>query len=319
MEFNTKTPLEGDVVIKKITLQPLRLNILTFTDEPPMAPLEEVNITVVEIDKDGNLKELQPLYDPVKNSIFFPLLSDRKYQISASKDGYDQVFEEFSTTEWNSNTNILKKELILPRAEVKIKLKNLKPFSLYFDNDSPNPGSSDTTTSLTYTKTLEAYQNRKEEFKREYAKGLYGQAKEQAMSDMEDFFEKDMIGTYEKFIKFTESTLERLKLGRNITIRVQGYASPLASERYNLILTKRRIRSMYNFYSTFKGGAMKEFVDNGRLIIELIPHGEGKSPEGISDNPKDRRNSVFGLDASKQRRVEIKEAESTKNKAKPKT
>ncbi len=319
LEFNTETPLEGDVVIKKVTLQPLRLNILTFTDEPPMAPLEEVNITVVEIDKDGNIKELQPLYDPVKNSIFFPLLSDRKYQISGSKDGYDQVIEEFSTTAWKSKTNILKKELILPRAEVTIQLKNLKPFSLYFDNDSPDPGSSDTTTTLTYTKTLEAYQSRKEEFKREYAKGLAGQAKADAMSDMEDFFEKDMIGTYEKFIKFTKSTLERLQLGRNITIRVQGYASPLASERYNLILTKRRIRSMYNFYRTFEGGAMKEFVENGRLVIELIPHGEEKSPEGISDNPKDRRNSVFGLDASKQRRVEIKEAESTKNQTKPKT
>lgn len=317
IEFNTETPLEGDVIIQKVVLQPLRLNILTFTDEPPMAPLEAVNVTVVEISKDGTLKKLKPLYDPVKNSIFFPLLSDKKYQISASKDGYDQVIEEFSTTEWNSNTNILKKELVLPREEVTIQLKNLKPFSLYFDNDSPDPGSSDTTTTLTYTKTLEAYQSRKEEFMQEYAKGLTGHARENAMNDMEAFFEKDMIGNYEKFIKFTESTLERLKLGRNITIRVQGFASPLASERYNLILTKRRIRSMYNFYSTFKGGAMKEFVDNGRLVIELIPHGEEKSPEGISDNPRDRRNSVFGLDASKQRRVEIKEAESTKNQKKP--
>ena len=206
--------------------------------------------------------------------------------------------------------------MILPREEVSIKLKNLKPFALYFDNDSPNPGSSNTSTSLGYFETLEAYQNRKEEFKRECAKGLTGQAKEKAIKEMEDFFEKDMIGTYEKFIKFTESTLERLKLGRNITIRVQGYASPLASERYNLILTKRRINSMYNFYSTFEGGAMKEFVDNGRLVIELIPHGEAESPEGISDNPKDRKNSVFGLAASKQRRVEIKEAESTKNQKK---
>ena len=317
LEFDTETPLsEGDVVIKKIFLQPLKLNILTFTDEPPMAPLEDVNITVVEIDKDGNLKQLKPLYDPVKNSIFFPLLSDRKYQIVAFKDGYDQVIEEFTTTEWKSTTNVLRKELILPREEAKIKLNKLKPFSLYFDNNAPNGGNS-TTTSLTYTETLEDYQSRKEEFKKEYAEGLTGKERTDAIADMEQFFEKDMIGTYEKFIKFTESTLERLDLGRNITIRVQGYASPLASANYNLILTKRRIQSMYNFYNAFKGGAMKKYVDSGRLIIELIPHGEEKAPKGISDNPNDRRNSVFGLDASKQRRVEIKEAESIKNKEKP--
>jgi len=316
IEFDTETPLDGDVVIKKAILQPLKLNVLTFTDEPPMAPLEEVSVTVIEINKDGTLKKLKPLYDRVKNSIFFPLLSDKKYQISGLKEGYDQGVVNFSTADWTSTTNILKKNLILPREEEAIKLNKLKPFSLYFDNDSPDPGSSDTATSLSYAKTLAAYQSRKEEFMRACAKGLTGQAKETARKEMEDFFEKDMIKTYEEFIKFTKSTLKRLQLGRNITIRVQGYASPLASERYNLILTKRRINSMYNFYSTFEGGAMKEFVDNGRLVIELIPHGETEAPEGISDNPKDRKNSVFGLDASKQRRVEIKEAESTKNRKK---
>ena len=314
VEFNTETPLEGDIVIKEVFLQPLRLNILTFTDEPPMAPLEAVNITVIEIDEDGNQKQLAPLYDPIKNSIFFPLLSDRIYQISAFKEEHDPVNVTFSTDEWTSSTNVLRKELILPKAAENIKLKNLKPFSLYFDNDSPNPGSIEATTNLTFAKTLETYQSRKEEFKQEYAKGLTGYAREKAMEDMEDFFEKEMKGTYEKFIKFTQATLKRLQLGRNITIRVQGFASPLASERYNLILTKRRIESMYNFYSTFEGGAMKEFVDNGRLIIELIPHGESKAPTGISDRHDDPRNSVFGLDASKQRRVEIKEAESIKNK-----
>ncbi len=316
LEFNSGTPLEGDVVIKKVTLQPLKLNVLTFTDEPPMAPLEAVQVTVIEIDKDGNLKKLAPLYDPVGNSVFFPLLSNKKYQISGLKEGYDQGVEEISTFEWTSATNILKKNLILPREEVSIQLKSLKPFSLYFDNDSPNPGSSSTNTSLSYSKTLEAYQSRKEEFMRECAKGLTGEAKEKAMKEMEAFFEKDMIATYEEFIKFTKSTLKRLQLGRNITIRVQGYASPLASERYNLILTNRRINSMYNFYSNFEGGAMKEFVDNGRLVIELIPLGEAEAPKGISDNPRDRKNSVFGLAASKQRRVEIKEAESTKNQKK---
>ena len=137
--------------------------------------------------------------------------------------------------------------MILPKAAENIKLKNLKPFSLYFDNDSPNPGSIEATTNLTFAKTLETYQSRKEEFKQEYAKGLTGYAREKAMEEMEDFFEKEMKGTYEKFIKFTQATLKRLQLGRNITIRVQGFASPLASERYNLILTKRRIESMYNF------------------------------------------------------------------------
>jgi len=317
VDIETKEPLDGDLFLKKVYLQPLRLNVLTFTDEPPKAPLTEVNVRLVEIDKDGNAKEIQFLRDPKGNSYFFPLLSNRQYKIYADKDQYDSVEEVFNTSVWSSKIATLTKEVILPNAAVVVTLKQLKPFSLYFDNDSPNPNSLDTTTTLTFSETITAYKAKKESFMQEYTKGLFGTQKRQAELDVEQFFEKEIDTTYQEFLKFTDAILRRLEFGRGITVKVQAYASPLASEAYNLKLTKRRISSMENFYRTYKNNAMEKYVESGLLNIVLISHGESKAPQEISDNPNDRKNSVYSLDASRQRKVEIVEVNSNKAK-KPK-
>lgn len=74
---------------------------------------------------------------------------------------------------------------------------------------------------------------------------------------------------------------------------------------------------MENFYRTYKNKAMEKYVESGLLNIVLISHGESKAPQEISDNPNDRKNSVYSLDASRQRKVEIVEVNSNKAK-KPK-
>ena len=125
--------------------------------------------------------------------------------------------------------------------------------------------------------------------------------------EVEKFFENEMDADYFEFLKFTDAVLKRLEFGRDVIISVQAYTSPIASESYNLKLSKRRISSMLNFYRTYKDGVMKKYVDEGKLRIEMIPLGETKSPDSISDNPNDKKNSIYSLDASKQRKVEIKE------------
>ena len=88
-------------------------------------------------------------------------------------------------------------------------------------------------------------------------------------------------------------------------IIIKGYASPLAESEYNLILTKRRISSIENHFSTYKGGVFMKYIQEGLLKVTEAPYGEQLSNSGVSDNPKDRKNSIYGVPASLERRVEI--------------
>ncbi len=314
-EFDTQTPIEGDLVIQKAYLQPLKLNVLTYTDEPPKGILNDVDVQLFLLDQDSNETAVALLYDPIGNSHFFPLLSNSSYKIVGNKEKYDKQIKFFNTNTWESKTATLIQELILPNSK-DIILLDLKPFSLFFDNNLPFPNNSDTTTNSSFSEAIEIYKNRKEEFKKEYTQGLFGKEKLDSMRQVDNFFTV-LDSSYTEFLKFTNSTLRRLKFGRNIIITVRAYASPLASEAYNLALTKRRISSILNFYRTYKNGEMEKYVEAGSVQIVLKPLGESEAPIGLSDNPNDKKNSVFSPLASRQRRVEVIGAESSKNKEKP--
>lgn len=314
LSFDTETPITGDEIVKELYLAPYRLNILTLTDEPPKAALTGVKVRLVEIDKNGKEIAISPLKDPVKQVHYYPLLSNKNYKIYASKDGYDPQIKVFNTITWESETPILTEEIILPNAAKKIKLKDLKPISLYFDNDSPNPGSNDTVSDLTYPMTVADYTARMDEYIEGYTHGKSEAEKVIAKAEMEAFFEKEIIKNSKELDKFTDAIFRRVKLGRSIKITVHAYASPLASEKYNERLTKRRISTMLNFYSSYKDNAMKKYVDEGKITIAVEAHGESNAPEGISDRADRRQESVFGLAASKERRVVIIGAESQKAK-----
>ena len=319
LTFDTDNVKPDEVVVKEVILKKPQLQILTF-DGGLETPLNGVTVSLQEIDKDGNFLATIPLKSAIDNTHFFPLDFNKHYRIIAKKDGFDKVEQVFSTFSMDRLESLLIKKVILqPEKEedfIPIPRRALRPFPLYFDNDFPNPGSRDTVTEFTFPTTLEAYRARKEQFKAGYSKGLKGEQKIMAEYEVEKFFENEMDEAYVEFLKFTDAVLRRLKdFNRQVIIRVQAYTSPLASADYNLRLSKRRISSMVNFYRTYKNGAMKEYVDSGKLKIIELPIGEAESPNNISDNPYDRKNSVFSLEASYQRKVVIKEVESNELKA----
>ena len=51
----------------------------------------------------------------------------------------------------------------------------------------------------------------------------------------------------------------------------------------------------------------KGFIKSGELRIIELPFGENKSDKSVSDNPKDRKNSVYSKDAMLERKIEIVE------------
>ncbi len=316
-EFDTKGPIQDDLVVEKVYLQPLKLNVLTFTDEPPVAT-SGVDVKLFIVDKDKET-EVALLYAPVDSSHFFPLLSNQTYKIVAQKEDYDDAVVLFNTNTWDSKTNILTKQIILPLSAIERRIRLSNPFALYFDNNLPLPNSTDTTTDISLSEAIIVYKKRKEEFQKEYAKGTTGYEKLAREAQIADFFDVQLDTNYTTFLDFTNSTLRRLKFGRDIKITVNAYASPLASEVYNLALTKRRISSILNFYRSYAGGQMAKYVDEGKVTIELVPFGESEAPEDVSDNPYDKKNSVFSPLASQQRKVVIIGAESTKRKKKKST
>ena len=70
-------------------------------------------------------------------------------------------------------------------------------------------------------------------------------------------------------------------------------------------ISKRRIHSMINDISRYKSGSLRKYFNNGQLKIEEKPVGERMAPKNISDVVSDRRNSVYSLPASRERRAEI--------------
>lgn len=313
-EFDTKGTIQNNLVVQKVHLQPLKLNVLTFTDEPPVAD-SEVDVKLFIVDKDKET-EVALLYAPVDSSHFFPLLANQTYKIVAQKEDYDDAVVLFNTDTWDSKTNILVKKIILPLTAEDRRIRLSNPFALYFDNNLPLPNATDTTTDITLSEAIAVYRERKEEFQKEYAKGTTGQERLAKEGQIIDFFDVQLDTNYTTFLDFTNSTLRRLKFGRNIKITVKSYASPLASDAYNLALTKRRISSILNFYRTYADGQMAKYVDEGKVTIELVPFGESAAPKDVSDNPYDKKNSVFSPLASQQRKVVIIGAESTKRKKK---
>ena len=62
-----------------------------------------------------------------------------------------------------------------------------------------------------------------------------------------------------------------------------------------------------NMISSYKNGLIKDYLQNGYLKIKQLPFGEDKSEKNVSDNPKDKRNSIYSIDAILERKIEIVE------------
>ncbi len=75
----------------------------------------------------------------------------------------------------------------------------------------------------------------------------------------------------------------------------------------NIILTytQRRIQSVINFISIYQNAMFVKYLKSGQLSVSELPLGESKVLEITSDNPNNIKESVYGIDAMLERKVEI--------------
>jgi len=188
------------------------------------------------------------------------------------------------------------------------------PLTLYFDNDRPNPKYYSPKTNKTYTDTYFPFIDKKEYYKRRSAGTSQGEDRIIHVQKMDDFFEFDIKGGYEKMKLFLSALLGELHKGHSFEIKIKGYASPLSTSSYNRILGQRRVNSVRNEISKYVGGKILPFIDSGQLLITDISYGEDLSPSYVSDLSSDLRASVFSVEASMERRTEIIEIKNSEDR-----
>ena len=298
IDLSTEGITSSTVINKEVYLKTdrMQLKVETFNNrtKEELAGVQIVlkNLTLNTVDTITLNKENNKFH-------FYPELG-YKYELEASKFGF------VTEREIVDLTNITEPGLIEKKMYLEVfDIEDYMPVTVYFDNDYPNPRSNSTATDKIYGNLFNDYMGEKMDFIKNYTKRKSGQDKIDGASQVDAFFEGDVVGGYGKLKRFMRALKKELELGRSLEIAIKGYASPVADTRYNLTLGQRRVASVSNEILEYEGGIFREYVQNGSLIITDISFGEETSPKDISDSQGDVSKSVFGVGASKERRVQI--------------
>jgi len=175
-------------------------------------------------------------------------------------------------------------------------IKKHLPIKLYFHNDEPDRNTLKTSTEKTYKESYISYYLLKDKY-----------LKINSNTEIENFFEETLKGNYIKLNSTLNYVLSSLKNGNRMELHIKGFASPLHEKQYNINLSQRRISSFMNLIYSFENGQLESYLESAKLKIIELPFGENQSQKNVSDNPRDRKNSVYSKEAMLERKIEIVE------------
>jgi hypothetical protein len=265
-----------------------------------------------------NLSPPQNIGYPINtnhNEVFYQLAQDGSMALFAS----NRVLNSLTSNEKCCN-DIFYIPLEKPKQDSTIlvqkiekqqkKAEELIPVILYFHNDEPNPRTYDTTTTYSYSELYEKYIKMREEYIKYYSEKLKNEEKNNAEASIDAFFTDEVEKNYVKLLNFLQLLKQMLLDGQEIAITIKGYASPLNNHAYNLNLSKRRVQSLVNMLNSFEDGFFKPYIDGsssngGKLIILREAFGENMVSQGVSDDLRDQRNSVYSPAAAKERKIAV--------------
>jgi len=163
-------------------------------------------------------------------------------------------------------------------------ITSLLPILLHFDNDKPKTGSE-----TSYIDLYGAYKERKATYEKQSFDGK---------NKVDQFF-TEVDYNFNKLDSVITALSKMVNDGYDITIEFRGFTSPLASVEYNKQLSERRINSIKKLFEQRLGGNYNKITTTELALGKLM------APSNISDSGKDRAKSEYGVEASKQRKVEI--------------
>ena len=179
------------------------------------------------------------------------------------------------------------------------------PISLYFHNDEPNPNSRTVFSKVNYEDSYRGYYLMREQYKQRFGQVLAGNLKTTAEKEMQVFFEQSIRKGFENLETFAVQLKLAIELNASVEIKIKGFTSPLNDTEYNMALAKRRIMSVQNYLNNYQDGIFLPYIESEQLKITELPFGESQVQVDVSDNPNDRRQSVYSIAAARERRIEI--------------
>ena len=285
----------------------LRLEII---EDPSGKPLTNTDVYLTRVSDKQVVSKLNNL----SHVLEFEIEPNTRYTIEVNKEGYKEGYIEFETGVTDNIVDRVASLRILDVVEkALISLENAIPVSMYFDNDEPDGGTMNTTSTQNYTQTYHKYYARKDKFKNIYISKFSGDNRIVANQDIESFFENDIKRGFDRYENFKKQLLLVLENGQEANIYLRGYASPVAASDYNTALGRRRIDSVRKEFYQWRSGIFLQYIQSGQLKITERSFGETTSPKNVSDNVNAPAQSIYSPDASRERRVEIDEIQFNQN------
>jgi hypothetical protein len=236
------------------------------------------------------------LWTKATNVKHFNSKDDEMYLSFYSKDrGYfssNRKGAKYETTEFCCNDIFSFESINIDTIPPLTNWLDFSPISLYFHNDEPDCCTMEVTTQKTYKEAYISYFKLIDEY-------------ENQNDSLNSFFDQNLRANYNQFLAILDKVKNDLENGSKIELQIRGYASPLHKFEYNINLSKRRIKSVINFISVYQNAVLSKHLKSGDLVVTELPLGESKVSEKTSDDPKDKRNSIYSLDAMLERKIEI--------------
>lgn len=247
------------------------------------------------------------------NDIFYREIENNKIFLSSNRlDDFSSSTccnDVFKVVEPKKDSVFTKTNSIVKYSSFE-EINNILPVTLYFHNDEPNARSVDTTTQVLYSEAYSSYLERLTEYQDESAKGLSGEKREDALSEVEDFFQLKVKKGMDDLNEFVRLLNAELEVGNSITLSIRGFASPRAKSDYNRKLTQRRIQSLINELKVIQDSLLYPYIagtalDGTLLKFEALPFGEDKSSKQVVDALNDTKGSIYSRSARLERKIEI--------------
>ncbi|OYU97186.1 MAG: hypothetical protein CFE21_02535 [Bacteroidetes bacterium B1(2017)] len=166
---------------------------------------------------------------------------------------------------------------------------------VYFNNDEPRTFQL-YRPSFTYQNSFESYVKSMDDF---YDKSVDSKA------SLDTFFISHVEGGYEELNSLLQLIQSKLNQGVQVEVAVSAYCSPIASEEYNNKLSTRRLVSVIRYLKKWNDGALYDAIETNRITFWEHAVGELEAPKDVSSSYDMVNESVFGIKASRERRVSV--------------
>ena len=313
-EFGDNIPTEFDYpdeIYKEICLEPLQVELVIkpCDAEDKTNIMTGVHATFSLLDlENGTTQIMDEEIDSPAPEILFQAYVGKTYELKLEKLGYQPRIDTLTISQ--EQYEIYGQRITIEACLERIEPVKFLPMSLYFDNAIPGPHP-DRATDKIYEDLYTLYYGKKVEFIDNFTEGLEESERFRLSQGFELFFEREVREQgRERFVSFCEALLEYLKGGNSFSISITGFASPRGPSDYNMRLSMRRVDSVVNFLEQYRDGAFVPYLRSGKLYIDRQYFGEDTAASTISADLEDRKNSIFSVVASVERRVEVKQLSS---------